>query len=204
MGTSSYFPVAVVVVVVVRRTRRRRPRVRRHGRVLQPRVRAVEDRARRRMRTTARRRARRSVPLVQRRRAVRTVGRAPRRHGRRVLEQRLRQRALLPPRVRETGRAAAAVAAAADDAGPVTRGAPRSIRRRRRVAPGADAETRERRGNERRDHRLGGGDSRRVDVRRGRRRREPSRVFKRRKPRAIRRQVGANVLGARRGIDLGT
>ena len=194
--------VVVVVVVVVRRTRRRRPRVRRQGRVLQPRVRAVEDRARRRMRTTTRRRARRPIPLVQRRRAVRTVGRAPRRHGRRVLEQRLRQRALLPPRVRETGRAAAAVAAAADDAGPVTRGASRSIRRRRRVAPGADAETRERRGNERRiDHRLGGGDSRRVDVRRGRRRREPSRVFKRRKPRAIRRQVGANVLGARRGID---
>ena len=99
-----------------------------------------------------------SIPFVQRRRAVRTVGRAPRRHGRRVLEQRLRQRALLPPRMREAGRAAAAVAAAADDAGPVTRGASRSIRRRRRVAPGADAETRERRGNERRiDHRLGGG-----------------------------------------------
>ena len=112
----------VVFFVFFRRTRRRRPRVRRQGRVLQPRVRAVEDRARRRMRTTIRRRAERSIPLVQRWRAVRTVGRAPRRHGRRVLEQRLRQRALLPPRVRETGRAAAAVAAAADDASSVTRG----------------------------------------------------------------------------------
>ena len=118
--------VAFIVVVVFffffRRARRRRPRVRRQGRVLQPRVRAVENRARSRMRTKILRRAERSIPLVQRRRAVRTVGRAPRRHGRRVLEQRLRQRALLPPRVRETGRAAAAVAAAADDASPVTGG----------------------------------------------------------------------------------
>ena len=184
-----------------RRARRRGPRVRRQGRVLQPRVRAVENREGSRMPTKVIGRARRRVPLVQRRRAVRTVGRAPGRHGRRVLEQRLRQRALLPPRVREAGRAAAAVAAPADDAGPVTAAGVSAL------DPSASTRCASRgcrEGDERRDRRLGGGDSRRVDVRRGRRRGEPSRVFERRKPRAIRRQVGAGVLGARRGIDPGT